>query len=185
MSRTIRIAFAGASGTGKSTLAQFVSEHYGVPVNPVGSRSVAAEMGFTSPYDVDQAGKRSEFQHRLLRAKVTWEAERESFVTDRSTCDQLLYWMLHDVRSVGDASLDLVKVGMLRYTHVAYCPVDRFRSREADAARVTDETYHAVYDAALIGLLAKYTETSRLWELKSGDLEERKDEVLAMIKGIR
>lgn len=51
----MRIAFAGSSGTGKTTLARFVSETYGLPINPVGSRSVAQAMGFSSPYDVDRA----------------------------------------------------------------------------------------------------------------------------------
>lgn len=55
------IAMIGVSGTGKSTLARFISEQYGYPINPVGSRSVAKEMGFVGPdgegrpYDVDRA----------------------------------------------------------------------------------------------------------------------------------
>lgn len=51
----MRVAFAGSSGTGKTTLARFVSETYGLPINPVGSRSVSQAMGFSSPYDVDRA----------------------------------------------------------------------------------------------------------------------------------
>ena len=69
--RPLTVAFIGASATGKSTLARFVSEtycHAGVPlpINPIGSRSVAKEMGFVGPdpvtgelvgrpYDVDRA----------------------------------------------------------------------------------------------------------------------------------
>jgi hypothetical protein len=57
----MKIAFAGASGTGKSTLARWTAETYNLPFNPVGSRSVAKSMGFVGedgegrPYDVDQA----------------------------------------------------------------------------------------------------------------------------------
>lgn len=57
----MKVAFAGASGTGKSTLARWVAETYNLPFNPVGSRSVAKSMGFVGedgegrPYDVDQA----------------------------------------------------------------------------------------------------------------------------------
>ena len=65
----VRIAMAGASGTGKTTLMNFLAKEYGLPVNPVGSRSVSAAMGFASPYDVDKAGKRSEFQRRLVTEK--------------------------------------------------------------------------------------------------------------------
>ena len=57
----MRIAFCGASGTGKSTLAKWIVENAaelkldGIELNPVGSRSVAKAMGFSSPYDVDKA----------------------------------------------------------------------------------------------------------------------------------
>ncbi len=51
----MRVAFTGPSGTGKTTLAAFVAEETGLPVNPVGARSVALSMGFTNPYDVDRA----------------------------------------------------------------------------------------------------------------------------------
>ncbi len=56
-----RIGFAGSSGTGKTTLATWLAEQLGVPLNPVGARSVAAEMGFfdekeqPNPYLVDRA----------------------------------------------------------------------------------------------------------------------------------
>ncbi len=51
----IRVGFTGASGTGKTTLAKAIAECFGVPLNPVGSRSVAKSMGFDNPYDVDKA----------------------------------------------------------------------------------------------------------------------------------
>lgn len=59
---TPRIAFAGSSGTGKTTLAKYVAEHLKIPFNPVGARSVAESLGFIDeetgeprPYDVDRA----------------------------------------------------------------------------------------------------------------------------------
>lgn len=51
----MKIAFTGSSGTGKTTLAKYISEEFNIPLNPVGSRSVAASMGFKNPYDVDKA----------------------------------------------------------------------------------------------------------------------------------
>lgn len=59
----MNIAFCGASGTGKTTLAKWVSDCWKLPLNPVGSRSVAREMGFENPYYVDKAD-----QHAYLRA---------------------------------------------------------------------------------------------------------------------
>ena len=62
----MRVAFAGSSGTGKSTLARWLVSPEGplagLPICSVGSRSVAKEMGFVDPetgegrpYDVDRA----------------------------------------------------------------------------------------------------------------------------------
>jgi hypothetical protein len=57
--RPVRIALIGASGTGKTTLATHISTTFGIPMNPHGSRSTAAAMGFGSPYDVDRASKQA------------------------------------------------------------------------------------------------------------------------------
>jgi nicotinamide riboside kinase len=51
----MNIAFAGASGCGKTTLVNHLVALYGGVVNPNGSRSMARTMGFESPYDVDRA----------------------------------------------------------------------------------------------------------------------------------
>lgn len=53
----MRIAFAGASGTGKSTLARYVQDTFRVHLNPVGARSVAKDMGFVHPTGHPQAGE--------------------------------------------------------------------------------------------------------------------------------
>jgi len=154
----LRVAFAGASGTGKTTLARWVSERFGLPINPVGSRSVAAAMGFASPYDVDQAGRRAEFQARLLREKRAWEElhSEKGFVSDRTTLDNLTYTMLHDVRSIDAATLASAVVGARHYTHVVYCPMDVVWKPGGDPARVPDETYHRLYDVVLKALLERY-----------------------------
>lgn len=51
----MRIAFCGASGTGKTTLARVIGQELGLSMNPHGSRSTAKKMGFSNPYDVDRA----------------------------------------------------------------------------------------------------------------------------------
>jgi predicted ATPase len=152
----IRLAFAGASGTGKSTLAEHVSKAFGIPLNPVGSRSVAKAMGFDNPYDVDKAGKRAEFQRRLVVEKMAWEAEHESFVVDRTTMDNLAYTLMHDVAAIDAELLKTAVAGLQRYTHIVYCPVGAFCNPGTDPARVKDPTYHKLYDIVIKALLDKY-----------------------------
>ncbi len=179
----IRLAFCGSSGTGKSTLASRIAKHLGAPQNPVGSRSVSIAMGFASPYDVDAAGKRAEFQRRLIVDKIAWENDQETFVTDRTPLDNLLYTMLHDITAVDEEMVELVRRGLSRYTCIVYCPVRVFCRVGEDTARVKSPAYQAVFDAALVGLIATYAEPENVLTLASDDLEERVDMVRAYIGG--
>ena len=178
---SLRIAFSGASGTGKTTLARFISEHFGLPLNPVGSRSVSEAMGFASPYDVDEVGKRPEFQRRLLSEKILWESKHDSFVTDRTTVDNLLYTMLHDVAVVDEKMLEQVRLGMSRYTHVIYCPFSSFCYVDRDPARLDSSAYQEVYCAAIAGLVARFAKDLPVLTLAVSDLEMRKDAVISYI----
>ena len=171
----MRIAFAGASGTGKSTLANFLAKEYGLPLNPVGSRSVSAAMGFASSYDVDKAGKRSEFQRRLVIEKRVWEDEHESFVTDRTTLDNLAYTTMHDVHCIDEKLLLDVVTGLRRYTHIFYCPVAAFCDPGVDPVRISSVTYHELFDVLIRGLIDCYVPAGVQVEmLDSDNLKERK-----------
>lgn len=169
----LRIAFAGASGTGKSVLTDFLAKEYGLPVNPVGSRSVSKAMGFASPYDVDKAGRRAEFQRRLVAEKCAWEDAHESFVTDRTTLDNLAYTMLHDVHSIDENLLNNVVAGLHRYTHIFYCPVAAFCIPGTDPARVPSMIYQTLFDVLICGLVRRYI-SPIVVTLGESDLTERK-----------
>jgi hypothetical protein len=151
-----RIAFCGASGTGKSTMAYWLAGTLGIPFNPVGSRSVASAMGFASPYDVDKAGKRAEFQRRLVVEKRAWEDAHTEFVTDRTTLDNLAYMAFHDISTVDAALFDQMVGGMRRYTHVIYCPVGVFCDLAGDSNRVDDMTYHELFDTMIESLATRH-----------------------------
>jgi predicted ATPase len=171
----MRIAITGASGTGKSALAAFLAQEYNLPVNPVGSRSVAEAMGFKSPYDVDKAGKRLEFQHKLVSEKRAWEEAHESFVVDRTTLDNLSYTIIHDIYAVTDEFLVATIGGMSRYTHVFYCPVAVFCNPGKDPVRIQNPAYHRVYDAVLEGLLRRYlAPMTRFVKLEVAGKDERR-----------
>lgn len=149
----IRLAFTGASGTGKSTLAEAMAAKLGLPICPVGSRSVSKEMGFESPYDVDDAGKRAEFQQLLFAKKIAWERNQATgFVTDRTHLDNLAYTFMHSA-STAESMRDAVICAMSVYTHVVLCKMSAFHNTGDDAARVHDVDYHRDYEDYLIGLL--------------------------------
>ena len=179
----LRIAFCGASGTGKTTLAKYLGQLRGLPLNPVGSRTVSQAMGFDSPYDVDAAGRRGEFQHRLVTEKRAWEDDHDSFVTDRTTLDNLAYTMFHDVYCIDEALLQAVVAGMSRYTHIVYCPVSAFIKHGGDSARVNSAVYHELYDTTIEALLVRYkARHTKLLTLIGSQLEVRQATVKSFLE---
>ena len=180
---SLRVAFCGPSGTGKSTLTTFVSDVFKLEQNPIGSRSVAKAMGFENPYDVDAAGRRGEFQRRLLIEKIMWERSRDSFVTDRTVLDNLAYTMLHDVDSIDGEQLASAKQAVQRYTHVILCPMFAFFDLNNDAARKKSLVYHELYEAAMRGLLQRYVDPEKIEILQCSRLEDRKKRLSRLLSG--
>lgn len=144
----MKIAISGASGTGKTTLARALSEHYKIPLNPIGARDVAKAMGFDNPYDVDKAGKRVEFQARLFEAKLEWEQAHDNFVTDRSYLDNLTYCCLHILDQVTEDMVSRFRTATLRYDAVFVLPRGVFQNLD-DGIRQTNPVYHELYDVIL------------------------------------
>lgn len=148
----MRIAIAGASGTGKTTLCNAIAERYSLPINPVGARSVAASMGFDNPYDVDKAGKRVEFQRRLFEEKRDWELAHDSFVTDRTYLDNLTYCALHMAEHLPDNAVEEFTDAMERYDVVIVLDIADFQQL-GDGIRKTSPTYHRLYQELLFRLI--------------------------------
>lgn len=152
-------------------------------MNPVGSRSVAAAMGFASPYDVDAAGKRLAFQERLIEEKLAWELGKESFVTDRTPLDNLAYVMMHGgAGTVSVRYLEAFERNIVLYTHVFVCPIAAFQKMGDDPARKHEPEYHHLYEAALVGLLDAYVPVHKRFVVNVSEAILRKkfvDEVLA------
>jgi hypothetical protein len=134
-------------------------------------------MGFASPYDVDAAGLRNEFQRRLIEEKRVWELQHDSFVTDRTTFDNLTYAVLHNVNGVDAELIRSCVDGMARYTHVIHLPVDVFCNIDNDPARRSDPTYQSIYDTLLCALLSKHWTTpesyTRFYRVGVADLGKR------------
>jgi hypothetical protein len=181
---THRIAFAGASGTGKTTLARWVSDAFGYPMNPIGARSVAAELGFTNPYDVDQASQDAYTQavasgitdpaeaarlalaqpftgtscrpmfQRKVQVSKIAWEERASFVTDRTPFDDLVYASMHCREVVDEAFIERAIQATSRYTMIFFCPMVAFYDPAGDPSRLTDVAYHRQFEASVRGWLA-------------------------------
>lgn len=185
----MRIAISGASGTGKTTIARALSEHYQIPLNPIGSRSVSEAMGFASPYDVDKAGRRAEFQRRLFEEKRDWEAKHDSFVSDRCCLDNLTYSLLHCAEELPAGVFDEYFEAMRRYDVVFVCEMRGFQDLN-DPARSQSHAYHVAYELLFMGLLEEEREQHGVGlrirrPLKSTVVTERVAECIKRIDSVR
>jgi hypothetical protein len=139
-------------------------------------------MGFETPYDVDKAGKRGEFQHRLLEEKTNWEAAHESFITDRTTLDNLSYTVLHDIHCIDEKMMEGAKEGLSRYTHIVYCPVRAFCKPGNDPNRVKDMIYHMLHDVVLEALHQRLGDTTHFLTLEISGVDSRLSTIRTWLK---
>ena len=181
----MRVAFSGASGTGKTTLARWVAEEFNLELNPVGSRSVAAEMGLASGYEADQQGRRKEFSERLIQTKRDWEEDHDEFVTDRSVFDDLTYAALSDVGVIEDDLLESCVVGMARYSHLIFNPIEVMQRLADDPTRQDSKAYNTLFEALLRGLIKQHADfdADSMIYLLSPVLEHRKTWIRGFLGG--
>ena len=177
----MRIAITGASGTGKTTLAKAISEKFGIPLNPVGARSVALEMGFDNPYDVDAAGKRVEFQRRLFEAKRAWELAHDSFVIDRGYLDNLTYCALHMAEHLEDDAIEVFKQAMGRY-HIVLCLSAASFQDLSDGIRKQSRAYHQIYEQLLRAFMLSTRGPRFVMGLDARDQQARLESALTQIE---
>jgi predicted ATPase len=187
----VKIAFFGASGTGKTTLAKEVSARLGIPLNPVGSRSTAEAMGYQTPYEVHAAGRSEEFQIQLSKSKQRWESNRESFVTDRTGADEWAYASEHSPQLTNKVSYEKdfkIWVGTLdygnrlvnitsRYDLIFFTPIDVFHDVGEDPARLKDLDYHRRSESRMLGFMDRFGFSYKV--LDTPKVDERVDIVMA------
>ncbi len=99
-SLTYKIAFTGASSTGKTTLAKALmarDEFTGVIPNyiHINANSLATELNLPT-FNQQSIEQRRYFRHTYFKKKLALENDQASFITDRSFIDIASYWVLSD-----------------------------------------------------------------------------------------
>lgn len=118
MSNIRAVYFTGASGTGKTTLAEYVEKNYGLARIPSASREVSAKLGITNDKGEFTVGTRqyAEFQMMVCRRQLELEKEQVvTYVSDRAF-DHLAYSAVYGTNCRQIAALPEMKEYLERLT---------------------------------------------------------------------
>lgn len=189
----MKIAFTGAGGTGKTTLAKEVSATWGLPFITNVARQVMAETGIENEESQNSMSAESllELQCKIFLALRSRRASEPAFVTDRLLLDNYVYALRRCGASMSDelrqtwetaAIEDLYKMDL-----VFYCPAGLFPLK-ADGVRQTDVAHQYLIDSAIYGLLCKHAfdrQCGHVYVVNMADKERRKSYVAALVSEIK
>lgn len=187
--RTLHLDLAGASGTGKSTLASTCAMSLGLSQFNPDARLILNGHNWS----IDDIAKPPicELFHlsilfaysvAVMNALV---AERP-LICPRSPIDILTYHQVYDPDSITEKEIDIVSGLLASVTHICYVPLSLGQWLDGDPVRSSDPEFHKRYDATLKDNLelfcAPNTPTGpKLITLQSATLAERYSEVVKHI----
>lgn len=99
-SRYKRIFITGASGTGKTSIAQWIAKHYDVPYKSTSAKKVWGRFGFKDHSDsivksIIDPNLGEAYQNAILDDRLKMiQGSKEGFVTDRSPYDNYAHILL-------------------------------------------------------------------------------------------
>lgn len=101
----MNIGLCGSHRTGKTTLAEAISQRTGMPFLKTVTSEVFQQCGLDPSRPMDFK-KRLWIQHKILdSAEKMWQAKEEQFVTDRTPVDMIAY-TLADIQGTTEVNFD-------------------------------------------------------------------------------
>lgn len=175
----VRIGFTGAGGTGKSTLAQYISEKWGLPFHPSVSRQVFKEMGIECEADQNGASPALlyKLQMKIFQRKCEQDKNVRHGVLDRTLLDHFVYscFRCFEILTAEEVNAleQLVIENLTQYNAIFYCPFGQF-TPPPDGMRDTRPAYHNIIDLAVRGFLQKHPINTLIYTVDFALLNSRK-----------
>jgi hypothetical protein len=192
--KPIRIGISGPSGTGKTTLAQYISKNYDIPFITTSTKPLWDKHGITSHLEliqktVTEPSWGMDFQKELLEWRSAKLEGVHSFVTDRTPIDNLVYFLLQCSSNQSDENIRkyILDCGRSLYVYTGFIalPFNNSTILENDGKRVPSRYYQEFvnhnFDLAL-GFLREYLTKSKTISLHEWDFETRRLKVDYYIK---
>lgn len=204
----MKIALAGPSGTGKTTLANFIAETLDIPFIKGSAGLILTDEDKTflkglSGYS--QNGHKEVialsadpkfgymFETLVLQRRFELIRGNTSFITDRSPIDNLTYFLLQ--ASWGCSEPEVEKVIALNQesfrslTHIIYIPLNNPHGIEDNNSRIANIYFQWMVDSLFKAVIPKYFtgpipphRRPKILELNTWDLNQRKQIVSSFLK---
>ncbi len=179
--KQLKICITGPSGTGKTTLAQYISQTYKIPFISTSTKPLWEKHGINSHEELikmalENPQKGMDFQLEVLEyRKKLLEGEHE-FVSDRSPICNIVYFLMQNSFMVSEQAckeyINLCKQAMSMFNGIIFTPFTKDVILENDGARVNNkfyqETTNAVYTYAtslMVPELSKIYGVSMPWDM--------------------
>lgn len=172
-----RIILTGASGVGKTTLAEPLSKQLGLPVIPELGRDICRQMGYER---IGEIPDQEAFKNSVLDAQIQAEDKLQSFISDRSAIDCWVLWQRWNICQAmsydTEAYCDKARKQSEKYTHIIYVP-PMFPPQD-DGFRWTDADYQKQIDRITRMTLHEWGLTDKTLVLKAKPVDDRLKEIL-------
>lgn len=188
----MKVAFTGAGGTGKTTLAQYAADTWGLTYLTNTARNVMKAKGIANEAaqkDMTDAAL-LDLQFEIFQSFKELRATEPVFVSDRLLLDNYVYALRRCGAAMSEqlrheweqaAIEDIYKMDL-----VFYCPAGLFPLK-ADGVRQVEVAHQYLIDSAIYGLLCKHAfdrQCGHVYIVNMADLERRKSYVNALISEI-
>lgn len=184
----MKIAFTGASSTGKTSVAQSFFESdanriLGYSVINVDSRWLLSSLGLGLANNISSCDYRI-FQTMYISQKLFTEKAADHYITARSFADCLAYWRMHCANTATSSEDKLIEAlcrNMIsRYDQHFFFPTGFFALQQ-DGFRHTGEEYHSQFEETLLDILN--TEDVQFIRMPPAGITERVEFLVGHLNG--
>lgn len=195
MERANRIFITGTSGVGKTTLAKFISERFGLPYIPTSASMMWPKYGFTSHADALQKCMANPeigflYQRDVLFNRLDRLISEKDFVTDRGPIDNLAYFLLQQAYHNDANNWEFInackQLHKLADKTIFLTLPDTAEGYtiEDNKKRITTIVYQRLVDSTMQMVVDEYFNGYNILYIKVWDMEYRKKITEDFIKGI-
>lgn len=201
----MRVALCGPSGTGKTTLAKYISEEFNLPfiqgsASLIMDEKTRKDLNERFNYEptghkdvINQSSKNPEFgiafQEELLNSRINKLSPLQSFVTDRSSVDNIAYFLAQCSHNATEEQTAIHIVRATEFsnhiTHFINIRVVNELGIEDNGSRVTNIYFQEMMGAVFQMVIHEKMNIPlyKILTLGIWDLQNRKESIKTFLNG--